>query len=79
MERDPDYPVVLESDGNIKLKLEKMLTDKLYHCMAEGTVFLFYRDQEGLLNCYEVSDPQVVSEIREKPNELEDILKRHSG
>ena len=36
---DNDYPVVAEHDG-IKLKTEKMATDKLYHCNYDNKVFI---------------------------------------
>ena len=38
-----DYPVVAGQDG-IKLKTEKMVADRLYHCIYDGKVFLFYKD-----------------------------------
>ena len=75
---DNDYPVVAEQDG-IKLKTEKMVTDKLYHCIYDNKVFLFYKDDDSLLHCYEVQDPNAVREIAEKPAELDGILKRYAN
>ena len=75
---DNDYPVVVEYDG-IKIKTEKMITDKLYHCIYDNKVFLFYKDDESLLNCYEVQDHDAVREIAEKPSELDSILKRYAN
>ena len=74
---DNEYPVVAEYDG-IKIKTEKMITDKLYHCIYENKVFLFYKDDESLLHCYEVQDPAAVREIAEKPSELHSILERYA-
>jgi hypothetical protein len=74
---DNDYPVVAGQDG-IKLKTEKMVTDRLYHCIYDGKVFLFYRDEEGLLHCYEVEDPDAVREISANPSEIESILKKYA-
>ena len=72
---NPDYPVVISAEG-IKLKTEKMQPDQLYHCIYENKVFLFYKDEEGLLNCYEVSDPSAVSEIEKNPSEIEAVLRK---
>ncbi len=72
-----DYPVVAGQDG-IKLKTEKMVTDQLYHCVYDNKVFLFYKDEEGLLHCYEVENPDAVREIAQNPSEIESILKRYA-
>jgi hypothetical protein len=74
-----DYPVVAQPDGNIKLKIEKMETEKLYYCVQDNAVFLFFKDEAGLLNCYEVNDPDTVAEISKNPSDLEVILKRRSS
>ena len=37
---DNDYPVLAESEG-IKIKTEKIVIDKLYHCIYDNKVFLF--------------------------------------
>jgi hypothetical protein len=72
-----DYPVVAGQDG-IKLKTEKMATDQLYHCVYDNKVFLFYKDEEGLLHCYEVENPDAVREITVNPAEIETILKKYA-
>jgi hypothetical protein len=72
-----DYPVMAGQDG-IKLKTEKMVTDQLYHCVYDGKVFLFYRDEEGLLHCYEVENPDAAREIAANPSEVESILKKYA-
>ena len=75
--RDNNYPVVVERDG-IKLKTEEMVTDQLYHCIYDNKVFLFYKDEEGLLHCYEVENSDAIREIAEKPSELDAILKKYA-
>ena len=77
MAASDDYPVVAAQDG-IKLKTEKMVIDKLYHCVYEDKVFLFYKDEEGLLHCYEVEDPNAVREITANPSEIENILDKYA-
>ncbi|WP_366933088.1 hypothetical protein [Nitrososphaera sp.] len=73
-----DYPVAVNEEG-IKIKAESMEPEKLYHCVFENKVYLFYKDELGLLNCYEVDDPDAVKEIAENPADLESILKKHAG
>ncbi|HYZ65957.1 MAG TPA: hypothetical protein VE574_04450, partial [Nitrososphaeraceae archaeon] len=46
-------PVQSESEG-IKLRPEKMEADRIYHCVFEDKIFLFYKDEQELLHCYEV-------------------------
>ncbi|HEY6756103.1 MAG TPA: hypothetical protein VI037_01810 [Nitrososphaera sp.] len=74
---DNNYPVVAEHDG-IKLKTENMGIDKLYHCIYDNKVFLFYKDDQSLLHCYEVQNPDAVREIAENPSELDSILARYA-
>jgi len=73
-----DYPVLAESEG-IKIKTEKMVIDKLYHCIYDNKVFLFYKDEESLLHCYEVENPEAVKEIAQNPSELDAILRKHAS
>ena len=77
-EGDGDYPVAAGQDG-IKLKTEKMIADRLYHCVYDNKVFLFYKDEDDLLHCYEVENPGAVREISANPSELESILKKYAG
>jgi hypothetical protein len=72
-----DDPVTVNSDG-VKLKPEKMIINQLYHCIFENKVFLFYKDEDELLHCYEVEDPDAVKEISENPADLEIILTKYS-
>jgi hypothetical protein len=72
-----DYPVIAQSDG-IKLQPEKMTIDQLYHCIFEDKIFLFYKDEEELLHCYEVENLSATKEILDNPTDIENILKRYS-
>ena len=72
-----EYPVVVEP-GGIKLKPERMVFDQLYHCIFDDKVFLFYKDEQELLHCYEVEDPSAVKEISSNPSDIENILKKYS-
>ena len=72
-----EYPIIVEKDG-IKIKPEEMTVDKMYQCIYDKKVFIFYKDEENLTHCYEVEDPLVVQEIINNPDNLEDILLKHS-
>ena len=71
------YPIIVEKDG-IKIKPEEMTVDKMYHCIYDRKVYIFYKDEENLTHCYEVDDTLVVQEIINNPDSLEDILLKHS-
>lgn len=71
------YPVVVEHDG-IKLKTEKMVLDQLYHCIYDNKVFLFYKDEEDMLHCYEVDNLEAAKEIVDKPSDLHGILRKYA-
>ena len=75
---DNDYPVLAEAEG-IKIKTEKMVVDRLYHCIYDNKVFLFYKDEESILHCYEIQDPEAVKEIVQQPSELGSILRRYAS
>ena len=72
-----ENPVTVQSDG-VKLKPEKMIVNQLYHCIFEDKVFLFYKDEEELLHCYEVENADAVKEISANPSDTEKILKKYS-
>jgi hypothetical protein len=52
--------------------------DQLYHCIFDDKVFLFYKDEQELLHCYEVEDPAAVKEISSNPSDIENILLRYA-
>lgn len=68
-------PVSLINEG-IKLQPDKMEIEKLYHCIYDDIVYLFYKDSDELLHCYEINDKQIVDEIESNPSDLEQILKK---
>lgn len=72
-----EYPVRAEEEG-IKLRPELMQVDVIYHCIYDNAVYIFFKDQEELLHCYQVEDPDAVSAIIRDPLNLQDILRKHS-
>ncbi len=72
-----DYPVEIDSEG-IKLKPDKMEIEKLYYCIYQEKVMLFYKDQNDMLNCYEIGEKSIVDEVKQsKPDEIENILEKY--
>ena len=71
-----DYPVSAEPEG-VKIKPEKMEIDKLYHCIFKDIVLLFYKDQNELLNCYEIEEKELVDSIKQSsPEEVEIMIQK---
>jgi len=75
-----DYPVSADENG-VNLKPEKMEKEKLYHCIFKNKVFLIFKDSQGVLNCYEIEQKDLVEQIRKCDNDdeleklFEDYLK----
>ena len=72
-----DYPVTIEPEG-VKINPEKMEIDKLYHCVFKDKVLLFFKDQNDILNCYEIDEKELVDSIKQSssPDEVENILQK---
>jgi len=72
-----DYPIIVEPEG-VKIKSEKMEVDKLYYCIYQEKILLFYKDQNELLNCYEIEEKDVVEEVKQsKSEDIEKILQQY--
>ena len=71
-----DYPVVAEPEG-VKLKPELMEIEKLYYCIFQDKIMLFFKDQNELLNCYEIEDKEIVETVKSSSTEdIENILQK---
>lgn len=72
-----DYPIVVESDG-VKIRSEKMEIDKLYYCIYQEKILLFYKEKNEMLNCYEITEKDVIDEVKQsKSNDIENILQQY--
>ena len=72
-----DYPVLVEAEG-IKLQPEKMEIDKLYHCVYQDKIMLFYKDNNDMLNCYEISEKNIVDQVKQsKTEDIENLLQKY--
>jgi len=71
-----DYPIVVEPEG-VKIRSEKMEVDKLYYCIYQEKILLFYKEKNEMLNCYEITEKDVVDEVKQSQTEdIEKILQR---
>ena len=72
------YPVSPGDDG-IKIQPEKMEREKLYHCIFQDKVLLFYKDVQDVLNCYEIEEKDLVQKIKAISNkeEVEKFLEEY--
>ena len=72
-----EYPLLAEKEG-IKIRPELMEVDRLYHCVFENAVFIFYKDQEEIMHCYQVDNSDAIKEIMADPTNVEAILMKYS-
>ena len=71
------YPLSSEKDG-IKIKPDKMQPETLYHCMFQNKIMLVYKDQNEILNCYEIDDNEIVCKVKESDSDsIEKILEEY--
>jgi hypothetical protein len=72
-----DYPITVESEG-VKIKAEQMEVDKLYYCMYQEKILLFYKEKNDMLNCYEIAEKDVIDEVKQAQSEdIESVLQKY--
>jgi len=69
-----ENPVITTTSNGIKINPEKMVKEELYYCIYEDRVFLFFKDKEDVLHCYEVSDIDTINKIKLSPDNIDEIL-----
>jgi hypothetical protein len=67
-------PISTDSENKIKIKPEVMIQEKLYPFIHEKSVFLFYKDENELIHCYEISDKDVKENMLNNPDKIIEIL-----
>ena len=71
------YPITAGSEG-IKIQPENMEVDKLYYCIFGEKIMLFFKDQNELLNCYEIEEKEIIDEVKQSNSEdIENILQKY--
>jgi len=78
-----DYPVLPQDDG-IKINPEKMEKEKFYHCIFQNKLVVFYKDDQEILNCYEIEEEELIQKAKSCNNDtdlekvFEDYIKREN-
>ena len=72
------YPISTNPDG-VKIMPQHMEKEKLYHCVYKEKILLIYKDDEDLLNCYEIEEQDLVEKVKTNGNqdEIEIILEEY--
>jgi hypothetical protein len=73
-----DSPILLDEEDKIKIKPELMVVEKMYPIVIDNSIFLFYKDENEMINCYEVVDKEIVQKAQKNPEKIMDILEEHS-
>ena len=68
-----EWPIII-TDNGIKLQPENMVKEELYHCIYQNRIFLFYKDNDEIIHCYELGDPNIIMKIRDNPDKISEIL-----
>lgn len=69
-----DSPVHIDEDNKIKIKPELMIIENLYPLIFENSLYLFFKDENELLNCYEVTDKELVEKAQKNPEKILELL-----
>ncbi len=67
-------PVEIDIENKIKIKPESMIIEKLYPIIYDNSIFLFYKDESELINCYEITDRSTVEKAMLNPDKIIEIL-----
>ncbi|WP_148686820.1 hypothetical protein [Candidatus Nitrosocosmicus hydrocola] len=69
-----ESPVLIDEDNKIKIKPELMVTENLYPIIFENSLFLFFKDENELINCYEVTEKDLVEKAQKNPERILEML-----
>ena len=69
-----ESPVLIDEDNKIKIRPELMITENLYPILFENSLFLFFKDENELINCYEVTEKELVEKAQKNPERILEIL-----
>jgi len=67
-------PVEIDVENKIKINPEIMIIEKLYPIIYDNSICLFYKDENELLNCYEITDKSTVEKAMLNPDKIIEIL-----
>jgi len=63
-----DYPVSADENG-VNFNPDKMIQEKLYHCIFKNKAMLVFKDSQDMMNCYEIEEPALVEQIKKCTND----------
>lgn len=61
-----------------KIRPELMEPEKIYHCIYNDTLLLFFVDEQKFLSCYEIDEPALVEAARNGGGEIEGVLQEYA-
>ncbi|MDF0680598.1 MAG: hypothetical protein P0116_06500 [Candidatus Nitrosocosmicus sp.] len=67
-------PVEIDVENKIKINPENMIIEKLYPIIYDNSIFLFYKDENELISCYEITDKNTVEKAMLNPDKIIEIL-----
>jgi len=67
-------PVEIDVENKIKINPEIMIIEKLYPIIYDNSIFLFYKDENELINCYEITDKSTIERAMLNPDKIIEIL-----
>jgi hypothetical protein len=67
-------PVEIDLENKIKINPESMIIEKLYPIIYDNSVYLFYKDENELINCYEITDKNIIEKVQLNPDKIIEIL-----
>ena len=70
---------VTVDESGPKIKPELMEPERIYHCVYQNRVLLFFVDDQKFLSCYEIDEPDLVEKVRQSGDGIEDILKEYAA
>lgn len=69
-----NHPVEIDLENKIKINPESMIIEKLYPIIYDNSVYLFYKDENELINCYEITDKNIIEKAQLNPDKIIEIL-----
>lgn len=74
-----DSPVLVDEENMIKIKPELMVIEEMYPILIDNSIFLIYKDENEMINCYEVVDKEIVDKAQKNPEKIIDILEEYNN
>jgi hypothetical protein len=67
-------PIEIDKENKIKIKPDLMIKEKLYPFIFENSIYLFFKDENEIINCYEMLDKEVKDNMLKNPDKIIEIL-----